>query len=111
MTIGVVCYRGRERAALIAYAERQRAFINRQLREGIVVMGEKRGFASMSKERQREIASKGGKSAHARGTAHQWTSEEAAEAGRKGGTLSRGGRGKLVEGDLPEASNAAREVA
>lgn len=43
------------------------------------------GFASMSKEKQREIASKGGKAAHEAGTAHEWTSEEAAEAGRRGG--------------------------
>lgn len=53
-----------------------------------------RGFASMSKERQREIASKGGKAAHAKGTAHEFTSEEARIAGRKGGMLSRGGKGK-----------------
>ncbi len=45
----------------------------------------KRGFASMDKERQREIAAKGGKAAHAKGTAHVWTAAEAREAGRKGG--------------------------
>lgn len=44
-----------------------------------------RGFASMDRAKQREIASKGGKAAHARGTAHEWTSEEAREAGRRGG--------------------------
>lgn len=44
-----------------------------------------RGFASMDEEKQREIASKGGKAAHEKGTAHEWTSEEAREAGRKGG--------------------------
>ena len=44
-----------------------------------------RGFASMDPAKQREIASKGGKAAHAKGTAHEWTSEEAREAGRKGG--------------------------
>lgn len=44
-----------------------------------------RGFASMNKEEQRAIASMGGKAAHARGTAHEFTSAEAAEAGRKGG--------------------------
>lgn len=43
------------------------------------------GFASMSKEKQREIASKGGKAAHEQGTAHEWDSSEAAEAGRRGG--------------------------
>lgn len=55
-----------------------------------------RGFASMSRERQREIASQGGKAAHAKGTAHQWTSDEARAAGRKGGIASRGGRGKAA---------------
>ncbi len=44
-----------------------------------------RGFASMPKDKQREIARKGGKAAHAKGTAHEWTSAEAREAGRKGG--------------------------
>jgi len=65
---------------------------------------ERRGFASMSPEKQREIASKGGRAAHQKGTAHEWTSEEARSAGRKGGQISRGGRGRLVEetsGDAP----------
>jgi len=49
-----------------------------------------RGFASMSPERQREIASKGGRAAHEKGTAHEWTADEARAAGRKGGeTVSR----------------------
>jgi general stress protein YciG len=56
---------------------------------------ERRGFASMSAEKQREIASKGGRAAHMKGTAHEWTSEEARSAGRKGGQISRGGRGRL----------------
>ena len=56
---------------------------------------ERRGFASMSPEKQREIASKGGRAAHLKGTAHEWTSEEARLAGRKGGQISRGGRGRL----------------
>lgn len=59
---------------------------------------ERRGFASMSPEKQREIASKGGRAAHQKGTAHEWTSEEARSAGRKGGQISRGGRGRLVDG-------------
>jgi general stress protein YciG len=46
---------------------------------------DKRGFASMDARKQREIASKGGKAAHEKGTAHEFTSEEAREAGRKGG--------------------------
>src|SRR5215216_4634148 len=44
-----------------------------------------RGFASMDREKQREIASKGGRAAHAKGTAHEFDSGEAREAGRKGG--------------------------
>jgi general stress protein YciG len=47
--------------------------------------GRGRGFASMNAEKQREIASKGGKAAHQKGTAHEFSSEEAREAGRKGG--------------------------
>jgi uncharacterized protein len=68
--------------------------------KGRIVNGERkerRGFASMSPEKQREIASKGGRAAHQKGTAHEWTSEEARSAGRKGGQISRGGRGRLVE--------------
>src|SRR5437763_14557121 len=45
----------------------------------------KRGFASMDSSKQREIASKGGRAAHAKGTAHEFTSDEARVAGRKGG--------------------------
>jgi uncharacterized protein len=45
----------------------------------------RRGFASMDAAKQREIASKGGKAAHAKGTAHEFTSDEARVAGRKGG--------------------------
>lgn len=48
-----------------------------------------RGFASMDIAKQREIASKGGKAAHEKGTAHEFTSEEAAAAGRKGGQARR----------------------
>jgi hypothetical protein len=44
-----------------------------------------RGFASMDRGKQREIASKGGKAAHAKGTAHEFDSDEARNAGRKGG--------------------------
>ena len=75
--------------------------------KGRIVNGERkerRGFASMSPEKQREIASKGGRAAHQKGTAHEWTSEEARSAGRKGGQISRGGRGRLVEGSTVDAS-------
>lgn len=54
----------------------------------------KRGFASMDPQRQREIASLGGKAAHASGRAHEFNSAEAREAGRKGG---RAGRRKAAE--------------
>jgi general stress protein YciG len=57
------------------------------LRRGNVAK-EDRGFASMDRSKQRDIASKGGKAAHQKGTAHEWTSEEAREAGRKGGMAS-----------------------
>jgi len=50
----------------------------------------------MSPEKQREIASKGGRAAHEKGTAHEWTPDEARAAGRKGGQISRGGRGRLT---------------
>ena len=49
----------------------------------------RRGFASMDPERQRQIASRGGKAAHASGNAHQFNATEAREAGRKGGLAGR----------------------
>lgn len=45
----------------------------------------RRGFAGMDPSKQRQIASKGGKAAHQAGTAHEFTSDEARDAGRKGG--------------------------
>jgi len=51
---------------------------------------DKRGFASMDPEKQREIASKGGKAAHEKGTAHEFDSEEAKKAGQKGGQARSG---------------------
>jgi general stress protein YciG len=58
----------------------------------------KRGFASMDPAKQKAIASKGGKAAHEKGTAHEFSSEEAAAAGRKGGLASgRGRSSKPVE--------------
>ena len=53
-----------------------------------------RGFASMDPQRQRQIASEGGKAAHEKGTAHEFTSEEAREAGRKGGMARSQNRAK-----------------
>ena len=60
----------------------------------------------MSPDKQREIASKGGRAAHQKGTAHEWTSEEARAAGRKGGQISRGGRGRLMGPDQFDAGAA-----
>jgi len=62
----------------------------------------------MSPEKQREIASKGGRAAHEKGTAHEWTADEARNAGRKGGQVSRGGRGRLVmPSELPPSTGVA----
>jgi len=71
---------------------------------------ERRGFASMSPEKQREIASKGGRAAHQKGTAHEWTSDEARNAGRKGGQISRGGRGRLVETPIASTGTMPAEA-
>jgi uncharacterized protein len=71
---------------------------------------ERRGFASMSAEKQREIASKGGRAAHEKGTAHEWTADEARSAGRKGGQVSRGGRGRLMETLEAPAANGPEIV-
>ncbi|MGH9141573.1 MAG: KGG domain-containing protein [Vicinamibacterales bacterium] len=60
----------------------------------------------MSAEKQREIASKGGRAAHEKGTAHEWTADEARNAGRKGGQVSRGGRGRLVVPADPQEPRA-----
>ena len=61
----------------------------------------------MSPEKQREIASKGGRAAHEKGTAHEWTADEARNAGRKGGQVSRGGRGRLIVPPAEPTTNPA----
>lgn len=66
-----------------------------------------RGFASMSPEKQREIASKGGKAAHQKGTAHQFTSEEARAAGKKGGQASGQARSKKSTRSIEKGSTPA----
>jgi general stress protein YciG len=66
-----------------------------------MVAKEDRGFASMDRNKQREIASKGGKAAHQKGTAHEWTSEEAREAGRKGGMASHRRKQEQQQGTEP----------
>ena len=85
----------------------------------------KRGFASMDPAKQREIASKGGRAAHSKGTAHEFTSDEARVAGRKGGEAvsrdrahmsaigregghSRGARARAVQGSSPGISEIKR---
>ncbi|MBW4487358.1 MAG: KGG domain-containing protein [Trichocoleus desertorum ATA4-8-CV12] len=57
----------------------------------------KQGFASMDEKKQREIASMGGKAAHEKGTAHEFTPEEAREAGRKGGEVVSQDRDHMAE--------------
>jgi uncharacterized protein len=71
---------------------------------------EDRGFASMDSNRQREIASKGGRAAHKKGAAHQWTREEAQAAGRKGGLArhrkSQAAAGSRVEDQVASTASA-----
>jgi len=57
----------------------------------------RRGFAAMSPETQRRIASEGGKASHASGRGHRFSADEARDAGRKGGLVSR--RGKATNGN------------
>lgn len=57
----------------------------------------RRGFAGMDPAKQRQIASEGGKAAHASGNAHQFNSAEAREAGRKGGLAGRRASGPAAE--------------
>ena len=68
---------------------------------------DKRGFASMDEDEQREIASKGGKTAHESGKAHEFTSEEARIAGAKGGRAAHE-RGTAHEFDSEEARDAGQ---
>jgi general stress protein YciG len=75
----------------------------------VTVATEDRGFASMDPDKQRAIARKGGRAAHEKGTAHEWTSEEARRAGRKGGLMShqrRRERKQQEQGSDSMAANA-----
>jgi general stress protein YciG len=74
------------------------------------VAKEDRGFASMDRAKQREIASKGGKAAHQKGTAHEWTSEEAREAGRKGGMASHRRKQEQQPGEIGSASEMEHPI-
>lgn len=67
-----------------------------------------RGFAAMDPEKQRKIASEGGKAAHESGHAHEFTSEEAKDAGRKGGKAAHQS-GNAHEWDSGEARDAGRK--
>jgi general stress protein YciG len=70
-----------------------------------------RGFASMNSEKQREIARKGGRAAHEKGTAHEFTSDEARAAGRKGGERVSADRRHMAEiGRLGGRSSAGRRT-
>jgi hypothetical protein len=72
----------------------------------------RRGFASMTTEKQREIASKGGRAAHIKGTAHEWTPDEARSAGRKGAHATRNGRSQPAEaGPGKEPDQVTRDTA
>ena len=66
-----------------------------------------RGFASMDPQRQREIASEGGRAAHEKGTAHEFTSEEAREAGRKGGQARSANRRNAAQSPASSASTGS----
>lgn len=63
-------------------------------------MGSKsrRGFAAMDPDRQKQIASEGGRAAHKQGVAHEWSPDEARQAGRKGGQNSKGSRSRMSTG-------------
>jgi len=68
----------------------------------------------MDRHKQKEIASKGGKAAHVKGTAHEWSSDEAREAGRKGGMASHRrklqGVDETVIMEIPAAPGAAQRA-
>jgi general stress protein YciG len=68
-----------------------------------------RGFAGMDPDRQREIASEGGKAAHESGHAHEFDSEEARKAGQKGGKASHGSDSSRSSRDNNSGSNANRD--
>jgi len=95
----------RKRSSTVRGGE-ARARVNRAVsREG---RSGRRGFAAMDEERQRAIASAGGRAAHRRGTAHQWSPEEARRAGKKGGRAAHE-RGTAHQWDEDEARRAGRK--
>jgi general stress protein YciG len=73
-------------------------------------MAQKRGFAAMDPNKQREIASKGGKATQAKGTGHRFDHEEAAAAGRKGGlSVSKKGTGNRFDSESGRRAAARRK--
>jgi len=72
------------------------------------VTNQRRGFASMDREKRHAIAVKGGIAAHAHGTAHEWTCDEAREAGHRGGTES--ARRRAVRHEAPDTVAAGSDV-
>ena len=68
--------------------------------------GSNRGFAAMDPQKQRQIASMGGKAAHAKGAAHEFTSAEAREAGRKGGLNSHGRKTANAAANTPATADS-----
>ncbi len=72
----------------------------------------KRGFASMDPDKQREIARRGGRAAHEKGSAHEFSADEARDAGRKGGERVSADRGRMAEiGRRGGLISAARRAA
>ncbi len=65
-----------------------------------------RGFAAMDPAQRKLIASEGGRAAHKQGVAHKWTAEEAREAGRKGGLISRSNGRKVQSSNGEESRNS-----
>lgn len=72
--------------------------------------GSSRGFAAMDPNKQRQIASMGGKAAHAKGAAHEFTSAEAREAGRKGGLNSHARKNGVNAGTSAAATEASAQM-
>jgi uncharacterized protein len=80
------------------------------MNDGNVSVKSKKGFASMSREEVRRIASLGGIAAHVKGTAHQFTVAEAREAGKKGGVIVSSNRAHMAEIGRKGGMNKNRKV-
>jgi len=83
------------------------------IREGLVtdaMVKGRQGFASMNAELQRQIARKGGQTAHRKGTAHHWTAEQARVAGRKGGYVA-SRRRRLAAAVIDSTGSSPKSIA